>query len=60
MTRWSWFAFTALLIFTMGTSIITPLLPLYQDDFGLSNGTLTLLFATYSATVVPTMLAKRT
>lgn len=56
MTRWSWFAFTALLIFTMGTSIITPLLPLYQDDFGLSNGTLTLLFATYSATVVPTML----
>lgn len=56
MTRYSWFAFTALLIFTMGTSIITPLLPLYQDTFDLGAGTLTLLFATYSATVVPTML----
>jgi MFS family permease len=46
----------ALLVFTMGTSIITPLIPLYQDRFGLSNGELTLLFATYTATVVPTML----
>lgn len=56
MTRGSYLALTALLVFTMGTSIITPLLPLYQEDFGLSNGTLTLLFGTYTATVVPTML----
>lgn len=56
MTRASWTAFTALLVFTMGTSIITPLIPLYQGRFGLSNGELTLLFATYTATVVPTML----
>jgi MFS family permease len=56
VTRWSWTAFVGLLIFTMGTSIITPLLPLYQDRFDLSNGDLTLLFAVYAATVVPTML----
>ena len=34
MTRWSWAAFTALLVFTMGTSIITPLLPLYVERYG--------------------------
>jgi len=56
VTRGSWAGFVGLLIFTMGTSIITPLLPLYQERFGLSTGMLTLLFATYSATVCPTML----
>jgi MFS family permease len=56
VTRGAWSAFVALLIFTMGTSIITPLIPLYQGRYGLSNGELTLLFATYTATVVPTML----
>ena len=56
MTRSSWTATIALLIFTMGTSIVTPLLPLYQSDFHLTNGQVTLLFATYTLTVVPTML----
>lgn len=56
MTRGAYLALVALLVFTMGTSIITPLLPLYASQFHLSNGTLTLLFATYTATVVPTML----
>ncbi len=56
MTRGAYLALVALLVFTMGTSIITPLLPLYAGQFQLSNGTLTLLFATYTATVVPTML----
>ncbi len=56
MTRSSWTATIALLIFTMGTSIVTPLLPLYQTDFHLTNGQVTLLFATYTLTVVPTML----
>jgi MFS family permease len=56
MTSGSWKAFIALLIFTMGTSIITPLIPLYAERFDLSAGTLSLLFATYTATVVPTML----
>ncbi len=56
MTRGAYLALVALLVFTMGTSIITPLLPLYAGQFDLSNGTLTLLFATYTVTVVPTML----
>lgn len=56
MTRGSYLALVALLVFTMGTSIVTPLFPLYALEFGLSNGMLTLLFATYTAAVVPTML----
>lgn len=56
MTRNSWLAFIGMVVFTMGTSIVTPLFPLYKDEFALSNGTVTLLFATYTATVVPTML----
>jgi MFS family permease len=56
VTRASWAAFLALLIFTMGTSIITPLLPLYQERYDLTNGEATLLFATYTGAVVPTML----
>jgi MFS family permease len=45
-----------MVVFTMGTSIVTPLFPLYAEQFGLSAGTIALLFATYTATVVPTML----
>jgi len=56
VTRPAWAAWLALLIFTMGTSIVTPLFPLYQERFSLSNGEITLLFAVYSLTVVPTML----
>ena len=56
MTRGSWLAFIGMVVFTMGTSIVTPLFPLYRDQFNLSAGTITLLFATYTATVVPTML----
>ncbi len=56
MTRPAWLAFIGMVVFTMGTSIVTPLFPLYQAHFDLSNGTVTLLFATYTATVVPTML----
>lgn len=56
MTRGSWLAFIGMVVFTMGTSIVTPLFPLYAERFDLSAGTITLLFATYTATVVPTML----
>jgi MFS family permease len=56
VTSGSWKAFLALLVFTMGTSIITPLIPLYAERFDLGAGMLTLLFATYTATVVPVML----
>ena len=56
MTRNSWKAFIGLFILTMGTSTLTPLIPLYQTRFGISDGTATLLFAIYAITVVPTML----
>lgn len=56
MTSGSWKALIGLLVLTMGTSTVTPLLPLYQRDFGLSTGTATLLFVTYTITVCPTML----
>ena len=56
MTAGSWKALIGLLVLTMGTSTLTPLLPLYQRDFGLSTGTATLLFVTYTVTVCPTML----
>lgn len=56
MTVGSWKALVGLFVLTMGTSIVTPLLPLYQRDFGLSTGTATLLFVTYTVTVCPTML----
>ncbi len=56
MTSGSWKALIGLLVLTMGTSTVTPLLPLYKADFGLSTGTATLLFVTYTVTVCPTML----
>jgi MFS family permease len=56
VSRGSWLAFIGMVVFTMGTSIVTPLFPLYAEQFGLSAGTIALLFATYTATVVPTML----
>jgi MFS family permease len=56
VTSGSWKALIGLLVLTIGTSTITPLLPLYQQDFGLSTGTATLLFVTYTITVCPTML----
>lgn len=40
----------------MGTSILTPLLPLYLEHYELSTGTGTLLFVVYTLTVCPTML----
>lgn len=56
MTKNSWKAFVGLFILTMGTSTLTPLIPLYRTRFDLADGTLTLLFSVYALTVVPTML----
>ncbi|MCC6831928.1 MAG: MFS transporter [Thermoleophilia bacterium] len=56
MTSGSWKALIGLMVLTMGTSIITPLLPLYRSHFGISNATATALFVTYTVTVVPSML----
>lgn len=56
VTRGSWLALIGMLVLTMGTSTITPLLPVYRGHFQLSTATVTLLFVTYTVTVVPTML----
>jgi MFS family permease len=56
MTSGSWKALIGLFVLTMGTSTLTPLLPLYKEHFGISTATATLLFVTYTVTVVPTML----
>lgn len=56
MTIGSWKALVGMLVLTMGTSTLTPLLPLYKSHFGISTGTATLLFVTYTVTVCPTML----
>ncbi|HMM49655.1 MAG TPA: MFS transporter, partial [Miltoncostaeaceae bacterium] len=56
MTSGSWKALIGLLVLTMGTSILTPLLPLYLRQYDLSTGTGTLLFVVYTLTVAPTML----
>lgn len=56
VTRGSWMALIGMLVLTMGTSTITPLLPVYRSHFNLSTATVTLLFVTYTVTVVPTML----
>jgi MFS family permease len=46
----------ALLIFTMGTGLVTPLLPLYGSRFDLTSGELTALFVVYVLGVLPAML----
>jgi MFS family permease len=56
MTSGSWKALIGMLVLTMGTSTLTPLLPLYKEHFGISTATATLLFVTYTVTVCPTML----
>jgi MFS family permease len=56
LTSGSWKALIGLFVLTMGTSILTPLLPLYLETYDLSTGTGSLLFVTYTLTVAPTML----
>lgn len=45
-----------LFAFTSGTNIVVPLLPLYQQDIGFSNGTFTALYTVYAACVLPGLL----
>lgn len=56
LTSGAWKALIGLLVLTMGTSILTPLLPLYLEHYDLSTGAGTLLFVVYTVTVCPTML----
>lgn len=51
-----WGAWGALVLFALGTSLITPLIPLYQDRLGFNDTTVTLFLVCYVATLVPSML----
>lgn len=57
MNKNAWKAWFVLMVFTAGTSMVSPLLPLYQEEFGLSNGAVVLVFVIYTFAVTPSMLA---
>lgn len=45
-----------LVLFALGTSLITPLIPLYQEQLGFSDTVATLFLGCYVAALVPSML----
>lgn len=51
-----WRAFLTLILFTIGTSLITPLIPIYQDDLGFNDTVVTLFLVAYVVALVPSML----
>ncbi|MFZ4755309.1 MAG: MFS transporter [Miltoncostaeaceae bacterium] len=51
-----WRTWTVLLFFAVGTSLITPLIPLYQDALGFNDTVVTLFLGMYVLTLVPSML----
>ncbi len=51
-----WRTWVVLLFFAMGTSLITPLIPLYQQDLGFNDTVVTLFLLCYVAALVPSML----
>jgi MFS family permease len=51
-----WRTWAVLVLFLVGTSLITPLIPLYQDRLDFSQATVTLFFVAYVVTLVPSML----
>jgi MFS family permease len=51
-----WRTWAVLVLFTAGTSLVTPLIPIYQDRLGFSDTVVTLFFVAYVATLVPSML----
>jgi MFS family permease len=55
MTR-VWGTWGALVLFALGTSLITPLIPLYQDRLGFNDTVVTLFLVCYVVTLVPSML----
>lgn len=52
-----WRTWGVLVLFLLGTSLITPLIPLYQDALGFGQTTVTLFFVCYVVTLVPSMLS---
>lgn len=51
-----WRTWAALVLFAAGTSLITPLIPIYKDRLGFSDTVVTLFLVCYVATLVPSML----
>ena len=51
-----WRTWVVLLFFAMGTSLITPLIPLYQQDLGFNDTVVTLFLLCYVVALVPSML----
>jgi MFS family permease len=51
-----WRTWSVLVLFALGTSLITPLIPIYQDRLGFSDTVVTLFLGCYVAALVPSML----
>ena len=51
-----WRTWVVLLFFAMGTSLITPLIPLYQENLGFNDTVVTLFLMCYVVALVPSML----
>lgn len=51
-----WRTWTVLVLFAIGTSLITPLIPLYQDRLGFGDTVVTLFLGCYVAALLPSML----
>lgn len=52
-----WRTWGVLVLFSMGTSLITPLIPLYQERVGFNDTVVTLFLGCYVITLVPSMLS---
>lgn len=52
-----WRTWVVLLFFAVGTSLITPLIPLYQQQLGFSDTVVTLFLGMYVLALVPSMLS---
>jgi MFS family permease len=51
-----WRTWSVLVLFALGTSLITPLIPLYQDRLEFGDTVVTLFLGCYVAALVPSML----
>jgi predicted MFS family arabinose efflux permease len=52
-----WRTWAVLVLFALGTSLITPLIPLYQEELGFGDTVVTLFLGCYVVALVPSMLS---
>lgn len=52
-----WRTWAVLVLFAVGTSMVTPLIPIYQDRLGFGDTVVTLFLGCYVLTLVPSMLS---